>query len=101
MVNPEIVWRSEENKKHEEGCLSLPGYFEYVNRPDKIIVEYLNESNKKIELEAKGLLSVVIQHEVDHLDGILFIDHISSLKRGIISRKLKKYKKSINNGKNN
>ena len=101
MVNPEIVWRSEENKKHEEGCLSLPGYFEYVNRPDKIIVQYLNESNKKIELEAKGLLSVVIQHEVDHLDGILFIDHISSLKRGIISRKLKKYKKSINNGKNN
>ena len=100
MVNPEIVWRSEENKKHEEGCLSLPGYFEYVNRPDKIIVQYLNESNKKIELEAKGLLSVVIQHEVDHLDGILFIDHISSLKRGIISRKLKKYKKSINKGKN-
>ncbi len=98
MINPNIVWRSKEFKKHEEGCLSIPGYYEYINRPDKIIVEYLNENNEKIELEAQGLLSVVIQHEVDHLDGILFIDHISSLKRGIISRKLKKYKRSIKKG---
>ena len=93
MANPEIVWASEEKKLHEEGCLSLPLEYNDVERPDKIRVRYLDENNKQQELEADGLLSVVIQHEVDHLEGVLFVDHISTLKRGIILRRLTKQKK--------
>jgi peptide deformylase len=93
IANPEIFWSSDETKVHEEGCLSLPTYYEELVRPDRIKVRYLNEKNETCELEAEGLLSVVIQHEMDHLDGVLFVDHISSLKRGMILRKLKKTKK--------
>jgi peptide deformylase len=93
MANPEIVWRSEEKKVHEEGCLSLPQEYDMVERPDKIRVRYVDEHNELREIEADGLLSVVIQHEIDHLDGTLFVDHISSLKRGIILRRLTKQKK--------
>lgn len=93
MANPEIVWASEEKKVHEEGCLSLPQEYDMVERPDKIRVRYLDENNKPREIEADGLLSVVIQHEMDHLDGTLFVDHISSLKRGMILRRLTKQKK--------
>lgn len=93
IANPEIFWSSDETKIHEEGCLSLPTYYEDLVRPDRIKVRYLNEKNETCELEAEGLLSVVIQHEMDHLDGVLFVDHISSLKRGMILRKLKKAKK--------
>ena len=95
LVNPEIVWTSDEDKVHEEGCLSLPTYYEEVTRPDRIRVSYMNENNEQKELEADGLLSVVIQHEMDHLDGVLFVDHISTLKRGMILRKLKKTKKQM------
>jgi peptide deformylase len=93
IANPEIIWSSEDTKIHEEGCLSLPEYFENVARPDRIRVRYLDEKNVPQELEADGLLSVVIQHEMDHLEGVLFVDHISGLKRGMILRKLKKTKK--------
>ena len=93
IANPEILWSSDETKIHEEGCLSLPTYYEELVRPDRIKVRYINEKNETRELEVEGLLSVVIQHEMDHLDGVLFVDHISSLKRGIILRKLKKTKK--------
>jgi peptide deformylase len=93
MANPEIVWTSEDKKLHEEGCLSLPQEYDTVERPDKIRVRYVDENNKSQEVEADGLLSVVIQHEIDHLEGLLFVDHISSLKRGIILRRLTKQKK--------
>lgn len=95
IVNPEIVWFSEERKAHEEGCLSLPTYYEDVVRPDRVRVKYTDESNTPQELEADGLLSVVIQHEMDHLDGVLFVDHVSGLKRSMILRKLKKTKKQM------
>ncbi len=95
IANPEIVWSSEETKVHEEGCLSLPLYYEDVVRPDRIRLQYLDENNAKRELEAEGFFSVVIQHEMDHLDGVLFVDHISSVKRSMILRKLKKTKKQM------
>jgi peptide deformylase len=95
LVNPEIVWTSDAEKIHEEGCLSLPTFYEEVKRPDLIRVSYMDENNTQKELEAGGLLSVVIQHEMDHLDGVLFVDHISTLKSGMILRKLKKTKKQM------
>lgn len=95
IVNPEIVWSSDERKTHEEGCLSLPTYYEDVIRPDRIRVKYLDETNTEQELDADGLLSVVIQHEMDHLNGVLFVDHVSGLKRNMILRKLKKTKKQM------
>lgn len=93
MANPEIIWSSDEKKIHEEGCLSLPQEYDNVERPDKIRVKYLDENNASQEIEADGLLSVVIQHEIDHLEGTLFVDHISTLKRGMILRRLTKQKK--------
>jgi peptide deformylase len=95
LINPKIVWTSDDAKIHEEGCLSLPTYYEEVERPNRICVQYMDESGVTRELEADGLLSVVIQHEMDHLDGVLFVDHISALKRGMILRKLKKTKKQM------
>ena len=95
IANPEIIWSSEETKENEEGCLSLPTYYENVTRPDRIKVRYLDETDTEQELEADGLLSVAIQHETDHLEGVLFVDHISSLKRNMILRKLKKTKKQM------
>lgn len=93
MANPEIVWASEETKPHEEGCLSLPEEYEMVTRPEKVRVRYLDESNESREIEADGLLAVIIQHEMDHLEGVLFVDHISTLKRNMILRRLTKQKK--------
>ena len=93
MANPEIVWASPETKLHEEGCLSLPDEYEPVERPDRIKVRYLDEHNELRTIEADGLLAVVIQHEMDHLEGVLFVDHISALKRNIILRRLTKQKK--------
>ena len=95
LVNPEITWSSDDTKVHEEGCLSLPTYYEDVTRPESIGVRYIDEKNTEQELEADGLLSVVIQHEMDHLEGVLFVDHISSLRRSMILRKLKKTKKQM------
>ncbi|MBA3814318.1 MAG: peptide deformylase [Alphaproteobacteria bacterium] len=93
MANPELLWVSPMTQRTEEGCLSVPGYYAEVVRPLEIRVSYLDENNKKQELEARGLLADCIQHEIDHLNGILFIEHLSFLKRKIISNKLIKEKK--------
>ncbi|KLN62416.1 peptide deformylase [Kiloniella spongiae] len=90
MVNPEVTWESDEYSVYQEGCLSLPEQYADVERPAAIKMTYLDETGKKIELEADGLLAICIQHEIDHLDGVLFVDHISKLKRGMIMKKLKK-----------
>jgi peptide deformylase len=93
MANPELVWTSDEEGTHEEGCLSLPEQYAEVVRPDSIRVRYLDETGEICEQDADGLLATCVQHEMDHLDGVLFVDHISSLKRGMILRKLTKVKK--------
>lgn len=93
MVNPEIVWASDEDASYEEGCLSVPEHYADVVRPAKVRIRYLDEDGAKQEIEPEGLLSTCLQHEMDHLDGILFIDKISALKRNIILRKLVKAKK--------
>ncbi|MBI2236262.1 MAG: peptide deformylase [Magnetospirillum sp.] len=93
MANPEIIWVSEEDNTYEEGCLSVPAHYAEVVRPRQVKVRYLDHQNEIREIEADGLLATVIQHEMDHLDGVLFIDRISSLKRNMILRKLVKSKK--------
>jgi len=98
LINPEIEWKSEDLFAYEEGCLSLPDQYSDVARPKEVWIRYLDEKGKKRDLEAEGLLAVCLQHEMDHLDGILFVDHISSLKRNVIMRKLKKLKKVENAG---
>ena len=94
LANPEIVWRSPELTTGNEGCLSLPEHYAEVTRPDKIRLRYLDYQNEIREVEASGLLATCLQHEIDHLDGVLFVDHLSSLKRGMILRKLAKAKRS-------
>jgi peptide deformylase len=89
-INPEIVWSSEEKSVHEEGCLSIPEYYEEVERPAQVKVKYLDLDGKEHEEQADGLLATCIQHEIDHLNGVLFIDHLSKLKR---DRVIKKYTK--------
>lgn len=93
MINPEITWRSEERSFFDEGCLSLPGQYGTVERPAKIWVKYIGYDGKPHEMEAEGLVSHCIQHEIDHLDGTLFVDYLSSLKRNMIIRKMEKLKK--------
>ena len=93
MANPEIVWQSEELATYEEGCLSLPEQFAEVERPAHVRIRYLDKSNAVQEIEADGILATCVQHEMDHLDGIIFVDHISALKRRMILRKLTKTKK--------
>jgi peptide deformylase len=94
MANPELVWVSDEDVTYNEGCLSLPEHYADVARPKAIRVRYLDHQNEIRELAAEGLLATCIQHEMDHLDGVLFVDHITALKRNIILRKLLKAKKS-------
>ncbi|MFN4309705.1 MAG: peptide deformylase [Ferrovibrio sp.] len=93
IVNPEFTWLSDEDKVYEEGCLSLPEQYAEVARPAEVKIEYLGYNGEKKELHADGLLAVCLQHEIDHLDGILFVDHISALKRNMILRKLLKQKR--------
>lgn len=93
LVNPEIVESSEDLRAYEEGCLSLPEQYAEVERPATIRVKYLDRDGAEQELEADGLLATCIQHEMDHFEGILFVDHISALKRNMIMRRLKKAKK--------
>jgi peptide deformylase len=90
MINPEITTRSDELVSREEGCLSLPGQYAEVIRPGRISVSFEDEGGKKRLLDADGLLAACIQHEIDHLDGVLFVDHLSALKRNMILRKLAK-----------
>ena len=93
MANPEIIWASDEDRVYEEGCLSLPEHYADVIRPAAVKVRYLDAENEIREIEVDELIGICIQHEMDHLDGILFVDHISALKRNIILRKLIKLKK--------
>lgn len=93
-INPEIIWSSEENKPYKEGCLSFPSFYEDVIRPAEIKVKYLDEHGKPQELHATGLLATCLQHEIDHLNGVTLVDHISLAKRDLILRKLKKAKKN-------
>lgn len=90
MANPEIIWESEEISVMEEGCLSIPGQFAEVQRPAIVRVKYLDYNNKEQELEAQGLMSHCVQHEIDHLNGVLFIDYLSSLKRNMMLRRVAK-----------
>jgi peptide deformylase len=89
-INAEITWRSEERAKFEEGCLSIPEYYEEVERPAAVKVRYLDLAGKKHEIDAKGLLATCLQHEIDHINGVLFIDHLSKLKRDRIVKKFVK-----------
>jgi peptide deformylase len=91
VVNPEITWRSEETNIHEEGCLSIPEYYEEVERPARVRVKFLDRQGATQEIEADGILATCFQHEIDHLNGVLFIDHLSRLKR---ERAIKKYAKA-------
>ena len=94
LVNPEVVWTSEQRCTYEEGCLSLPEHYAEVTRPAEAKIRYLDEDNAPQELHAKELLATCIQHEIDHLNGILFVDYLSALKRNMILRKLTKMKKA-------
>jgi peptide deformylase len=89
-INPEILWRSDEKATYEEGCLSIPEFYEEVERPIKVRVKYLDLEGREQELEASGLLATCLQHEIDHLNGVLFIDHISRLKRERVVKKFAK-----------
>jgi peptide deformylase len=89
-INPEILWRSDEKATYEEGCLSIPEFYEEVERPTQVRVKYLDLEGREQELAASGLLATCLQHEIDHLNGVLFIDHISRLKRERVVKKFSK-----------
>lgn len=96
MANPVILWQSEEISVMEEGCLSIPGQFAEVERPAKVRVQYLDYNNAQQEMEAEGLLSHCVQHEIDHLNGVLFVDYLSMLKRNMLLRRVAKMVKDQN-----
>ena len=89
-INPKIVWESEELSSYEEGCLSIPEYYEEVERPDRVRVTYQTQKGDTQEIEADGLLATCLQHEIDHLNGVLFIDYLSKLKRDRVIKKFAK-----------
>ncbi len=97
-VNPEIVWRADERNTYEEGCLSIPEYYADVERPASVRVRAVDRDGKEREVVAEGLLATVLQHEIDHLDGLLFIDHISKLKRDRVIKKFQKAAKRSGDG---
>ena len=92
-INPELLWASEEMNVYDEGCLSIPGQYAEVERPKIVRVKALDQNGKQFEVEADGLFATCLQHEIDHLNGVLFTDHLSSLKRDMVMRKLKKFTK--------
>jgi peptide deformylase len=92
-INPEVTWSSPEKATAEEGCLSIPEYYEEVTRPQKVKVKYLDLDGKEHEIEADGLVATCLQHEIDHTNGVLFIDYISKLKRDMVLKKFKKAQK--------
>ena len=94
-VNPEIIEKSKTNSTYEEGCLSVPGQFAEIDRPDKCYIKYLDYHGQPQEIRAEGMLATCIQHEMDHLEGILFIDYLSKLKKSMIVKKLSKHKKEL------
>jgi peptide deformylase len=93
ILNPEIVWSSEDRSVYEEGCLSIPEFYEDVTRPAKVRVTYTDIDGKPREIEADGLMATCLQHEIDHLNGVLFIDYISKLKRDRVNKKFAKLAK--------
>ena len=95
LINPQIIHKSEKTSVYEEGCLSLPGQFAEIERPAKCTIKYIDYNGKEKDLKADGLLATCIQHEVDHLNGILFIDYLSKLKKDMIIKKLVKQQKEI------
>jgi len=98
-INPEVVWTSEEKATYEEGCLSIPEYYEEVERPKSVKVKFLDLDLKPQEIEADGLLATCLQHEIDHTNGVLFIDHISKLKRDMVVKRFKKAAKKTDGAK--
>ena len=96
LVNPQIISQSDNKSTYEEGCLSLPGHFAEIERPAECLIKFIDYNGKEKELKAKGLLATCIQHEIDHLNGILFIDYLSKLKKDMIIKKLIKHKKELN-----
>jgi peptide deformylase len=98
LINPEIVSASTETETREEGCLSLPGQYADVTRPARVRVRYTDLDGARREIEADGLLSVCLQHEIDHLDGVLFVDHLSALKRNMLLRRLAKEQRQKRDG---
>ena len=95
LINPEIIYKSEKTSVYEEGCLSLPGHFAEIERPTECHIRYIDYFGKRKELKADGLLSTCLQHEVDHLNGVLFVDYLSKLKKDMIIKKLVKQKKEL------
>ena len=93
LINPEIIWSSDELSTYEEGCLSIPDFYEEVERPQRVRARYLDRDGKPQEIEADGVLATCLQHEIDHLNGVLFIDHISKLKRARVIKKFVKQAK--------
>jgi len=94
-INPEVTWKSDDKVTHEEGCLSIPEYYEEVERPSEVKVKYLDLDGKSHDITAKGLFATCIQHEVDHTNGILFIDYLSKLKRDRVTKKFTKAAKKV------
>ena len=90
LINPQITWSSEEKRAYEEGCLSIPEYYEEVERPDRIKYRYRNLDGEIVEAEAEGVMATCLQHEIDHLNGVLFIDYLSKLKRDRVIKKFQK-----------
>ena len=97
-INPEVTWKSGEKSTYEEGCLSIPEYYEEVERPAAVRVKYLDLDGKPQEIEATGLLATCLQHEIDHTNGVLFIDYISKLKRSMVMKRFKKAAKKMEGG---
>jgi len=94
LINPEIIWESEETSIYQEGCLSIPEQYADVERPAEVGMRYMDENGETREIEADGLLATCIQHEIDHLDGVLFTDYLSALKRNMILKKVQKLQKT-------
>ena len=94
-INPKVIWKSAETSKYEEGCLSIPEFYEEVERPAQVKVKYLDIDGNAQEIEASGLLATCLQHEIDHINGVLFIDHLSRLKRSLIIKKFTKAAKKV------
>ena len=90
LINPEITWSSQEKRAYEEGCLSIPEYYEEVERPDRVRFRYTTLGGETVEQDAEGLMATCVQHEIDHLNGVLFIDYLSKLKRDRVTTKFKK-----------
>jgi peptide deformylase len=90
LIDPEVVWASEETRVYEEGCLSIPEYYEEVERPERVRFRYTTLNGETVEQDADGLMATCVQHEIDHLNGVLFIDHLSKLKRDRVTKKFAK-----------